>query len=607
MPRTRLAWASRLADLPCSRGPDFLVLSEKKGIGARHPSVLETCSVLPCWDTYRQTCIKIGVNPRKTFASFAQERAFVSPWEQGFVFPRREAASTDLTSTLGETRMHHFPDFEEYRRLAADHTVVPIYRKLMSDTLTPVTAYARLNAGDWSFLFESVVGGERVGRYSFLGGWPFLRFEAYGQQVTIRDASGAGKELTSANPLAELDALLKKYTSPHLPGLPRFTGGAVGYAGYDAVRYFERLPKAPADDRHLPDLSFGFYDQMVLFDHITKVVLVIVLAHVEGPNLEASYAKATARIDELVARLSRPGDALEPADIDTSGEVTLPFASNFTRAGFEAAVEKCKEYIRAGDFFQIVISQRLTAQTLADPFDVYRTLRVVNPSPFMVYLRKPSVTLVATSPEILVRAEGGKITVRPLAGTRPRGRTDAEDRRLAEELLADPKERAEHIMLVDLGRNDVGRVSKFDTVELEDIMTIERYSHVMHISSSVTGELRDGMTPLDALAACLPAGTVSGAPKVRAMEVIDEIEPHRRGPYAGAIGYVDFTGNMDTCIALRTLVMTGNKAFIQAGAGIVYDSDPATEYQETLNKAKVLLKAIEITERRLGHPNPPVA
>jgi anthranilate synthase component 1 len=496
--------------------------------------------------------------------------------------------------------MAHQPSFPTFCELAKGHSVVPVYRKLMSDTLTPVTAYCRLNAGDWSFLFESVVGGEKVGRYSFLGGWPFLRFEAYGNQVTIQAEGGAPESLESDNPLAELGKLVAKYRSPHLAGLPRFTGGAVGFAGYDAIRYFENLPNSPPDDRHLPDLCFGFYDQMVLFDHITKVVIVIVLAHLDGSEPKAAYEKAARRIDELVDRLSKPIEAPALADIDTSGEVQLKYESNFTPEGFEAAVEKCKEYIRAGDFFQIVISQRLSLETEAPPFDIYRTLRVVNPSPFMVYLQKPSVALVASSPEILVRAEGGKIVVRPLAGTRPRGKTEAEDRQLAAELIADFKERAEHIMLVDLGRNDVGRVAKFNSVELTDVMTVERYSHVMHISSNVTGELKDGMTPLDALAACLPAGTVSGAPKVRAMEVIDEIEPHRRGPYAGAIGYLDFTGNMDTCIALRTLVMTGKKAYVQAGAGIVYDSDPKSEYIETLNKAKGLLKSIEITEKRLG-------
>jgi anthranilate synthase component 1 len=291
---------------------------------------------------------------------------------------------------------------------------------------------------------------------------------------------------------------------------------------------------------------------------------------------------------------------LPPADIDTSGQATIGYRSNFSQRDFESAVEKCVEYIRAGDIFQVVISQRLELEVQSAPFEIYRTLRVVNPSPFMFYLRTPSVTLVGSSPEIMVRVVEGKVTVRPLAGTRRRGATEEEDRRLAEELLADPKERAEHVMLVDLGRNDVGRVARYGSVELTDVMTIERYSHVMHITSNVSGQLAPGKDAFDALRACVPAGTVSGAPKVRAMEIIDEIEPHRRGPYAGAVGYVDFNGNMDTCIALRTLVVQGNKVYVQAGAGIVADSQPAEEYQETLNKARGLLKAIEITEARLG-------
>jgi len=322
-----------------------------------------------------------------------------------------------------------------------------------------------------------------------------------------------------------------------------------------------------------------------------------------GPNdggLEAAYADACRRVEELTATLSDADRSLRPAEIEVGGEVTIPVASNFTPERFEAAVEKCLEYIRAGDIFQVVLSQRFQTKLTAPAFELYRTLRVVNPSPFMFYLRLPQVTLVGSSPEIMVRVVGGKVTVRPLAGTRPRGRDEAEDRRLADELLADPKERAEHVMLVDLGRNDVGRVARYGTVELSDVMVIERYSHVMHITSNVTGQLTSDRDSFDALRACLPAGTVSGAPKVRAMQIIDELEPHRRGPYAGAVGYVDFNGNMDTCIALRTVVIQGENAYVQAGAGIVADSVPAAEFAETQNKARGLLRAIEITERRAG-------
>jgi anthranilate synthase component 1 len=360
------------------------------------------------------------------------------------------------------------------------------------------------------------------------------------------------------------------------------------------------LPNAPANDRQLPDLAFAFYDHMVVFDHVNKTNVVVAMARLDkfGADLKAAYADAQRRVDELVAQLEAPEPTLPPADVDTQVQPSLQGKSNVTRQEFEAAVEKCVDYIRAGDIFQVVISQRLELDIGCEPFEIYRTLRVVNPSPFMFYLRMPGATLVGSSPEIMVRVVDGKTTVRPLAGTRRRGATEEEDARLAAELLADPKECAEHVMLVDLGRNDVGRVARFGTVEISDVMVIERYSHVMHITSNVTGQLKGDCDAFDALAACLPAGTVSGAPKVRAMEIIDEIEPRRRGPYAGAVGYIDFAGNMDTCIALRTVVVQNGKAYVQAGAGIVADSVPALEYQETLNKARGLLKAIEITQLR---------
>ena len=388
----------------------------------------------------------------------------------------------------------------------------------------------------------------------------------------------------------------------HLDELPPFIGGAVGYAGYDTVRYVENLPDAPEDDRQLPDLSFAFYDHMVVFDHIQKTVTVLALADVRNKDeaqIRQAYDAACQRVDEIVAQLDTPDDSLKLADIQTSGDVSLDYTSNFTQDEFEDAVRECVEYICAGDIFQVVISQRLQTPFKLPPFELYRTLRVVNPSPFMFYLRTPQVTLVGSSPEIMVRVVDGRVTVRPLAGTRRRGHDEAEDQRLAEELLADPKERAEHVMLVDLGRNDVGRVAQYDTVEISDVMVIERYSHVMHITSNVCGQLRDDCDSFDALAACLPAGTVSGAPKVRAMEIIDSLEPNRRGPYAGAVGYIDFAGNMDTCIALRTVVIQNDIAYVQAGAGIVADSVPKMEFQETLNKARGILKAIEITQQRI--------
>ncbi|MEX0715877.1 MAG: chorismate-binding protein [Planctomycetaceae bacterium] len=519
--------------------------------------------------------------------------------------------------------MSHSPDFETFARLARAGDLVPVFRTLLSDTLTPVSAYAR----------------EKIGRYSFLGTGAFLRLEAYGREIVLTEGDRVERR-TVADPLAELGRLLEEHRAVHVPGLPRFCGGAVGYAGYDVVRYTEELPNPPEDDRRVPDLSFALYDRMVIFDQLQKTVQVV--AHASGadfqsaraekhgdstggspltltlspkrgegtseamPNeateteLRAAYDRACRRVDELCEQLQRP-DSLTLCDIRVDrADPPFDFESNFTRPAFEAAVETCKEYIRAGDIFQVVLSQRLKRETNATPLDIYRALRVVNPSPFMFLLRTPTVDLVGSSPEIMVRVEDGETTIRPLAGTRRRGQTDEEDRRLAEELLADPKERAEHVMLIDLARNDLGRVAQYGTVRLSDVMVVERYSHVMHITSNVSGKLRPGTTALDALRAGLPAGTVSGAPKVRAMEIIDELEPHRRGPYAGAVGYIDFTGNMDTCIALRTLVMQGQTAYIQAGAGIVADSVPASEYEETLNKAKGLLKAMQIAEEQVA-------
>lgn len=492
----------------------------------------------------------------------------------------------------------HRPSLPDFCRLAAGHSLVPVYRQLVGDTLTPVTAFDKVQEGDWSFLFESVVGGERLGRYSFLGAGPFLLFQAWDRKVDILDrATGKRTQTEHPDPLRLLEETLARYRAPHVPGLPRFCGGAVGYAGYDTIRYVERLDQPPPDDRRLPDLSFAFYDRMVIFDHINKTIAVVAHAHVAGRDPEAAYRDACGRVDGVVEQLRRAPADLPLTDILPAGQVTRAFVSNHGPGDYERAVEKAKEYIKAGDIFQVVLSQRLTTQTTASPFDIYRTLRVVNPSPFMFYVQAGrDLALVGSSPEIMVRVEGDKITIRPLAGTRKRGATEEEDQRLADELIADPKERAEHIMLVDLGRNDVGRVARYGTVEISDVMNVERYSHVMHICSNVTGRLQPGKTAFDALRSCLPAGTLSGAPKVRAMQIIDELEPQRRGPYGGAVGYVDFSGNMDTCIALRTMVIQGKTVYVQAGAGIVADSVPEQEREETLSKAMGLLRALEIAE-----------
>ncbi len=496
----------------------------------------------------------------------------------------------------------HRPSLEDFIRSRTSASCIPVYRQLTGDALTPVSAFRRIERGAPSFLFESVIGGERVGRFSFLGTEPFLTFEARGHEVLVSESArpGSQRRFTSDDPFLELEKLVGLYRADPARGLPRFVGGAVGYASYDAVRYTENLPNAPPDDRGIPDLMFAFYDRMVLFDHIRKTVLVVALAHLhEGGSAEAAYQEACGRVDGLVERLAAPGPDLGVDDIDTESPVTLKPRSNFTQTQYEDVVRRCQEFIRAGDIFQVVPSQRFEIETKADPFDIYRVLRVVNPSPFLFYLPYGDFSLIGSSPEILVRVEEGTVTIRPLAGTRRRGADLAEDQALAAELLADPKERAEHIMLVDLGRNDVGRVADYRTVELTDLMKVERYSHVMHITSNVTGRLRPDRTTFDALRAGLPAGTVSGAPKVRAMQIIDQVEPQKRGPYGGAVGYIDFTGNMDTCIALRTLVLQGSKAFIQAGGGVVFDSDPAAEFEETVNKARVLLKAIEIAESQL--------
>ncbi len=503
----------------------------------------------------------------------------------------------------------HYPDFDQFQQLAAGATLVPVYRRLVGDSLTPVTAFHKIDAGRCACLFESVVGGEKVGRYSFLATDPFFEIEAYGHRVTTNaySAVSAGgvptlvtRQFECENPLEELQRRVEAIRAVHLPELPPFCSGAVGYAGYDTVRYAERLPNAPPDDRHVPDMAFAFYDQMVVFDNVTKAIVVVAMARLDAPGTTVAnaYESACRRVDRLVEQLSTPQSEIRPFDIRTVGDVSLPYRSNFAKADFENAVRKSVEYIRAGDIFQVVLSQRLEMPLKTHPFEIYRTLRVVNPSPFMFYVRTPSVTLVGSSPEVMVRVVDGRVTVRPLAGTRPRGKTEEEDSRLAEELLADPKECAEHVMLVDLGRNDVGRVAEFRSVEVSDVMTIERYSHVMHITSNVSGQLAPGRSAFDALRTCLPAGTVSGAPKVRAMEIIDELEPCRRGPYGGAVGYFDFAGNMDTCIALRTIVIQEDKIFVQAGAGLVADSVPENEWNETLNKARGLLKAIELAEGR---------
>lgn len=494
--------------------------------------------------------------------------------------------------------MNVFPTLEVYRSLAAEFDFVPIYRRLLSDQLTPVSAFRLLDDGHTpACLFESVVGGESIGRYSFIAIGPRSRVYAFRNEV-VWEHDGRVTRATVEDPLDFLREKLGEHTVASLADLPPFVGGAIGYAGYDVVRYVEKLPNAPSDDRGLPDLDFGFYDLLVVFDNANKTVMVLNLVY-RPTDLDQAYLAAVERIQAVVERLNGPLTSLPAADIELGAQPTIQPKSNFTQPEFEKAVTKCREYIQAGDAFQVVLSQRFELDCDCEPIEIYRSLRVINPSPFMFLVRTSHCTLVGSSPEIMSRVFDRVVTVRPLAGTRPRGKTPAEDHRLEAELLADPKERAEHVMLVDLGRNDIGRVAKFGSIQLSDLMMVEKYSHVMHISSSVTGLLRDDMDAMDAFKACLPAGTVSGAPKVRAMEIIDELEPTRRGPYAGAVGYFDYRGNMDTCITLRTMVLCNGKVYIQAGAGLVADSDPKSEFQETVNKAKALLSSVETTMARL--------
>ena len=493
----------------------------------------------------------------------------------------------------------HYPAFDEFQELARGHNVVPVYRQLLADTLTPVSAFQKLRRSDHAFLLESVTGGEKIGRYSILGADPTAIFRATRDTVEL-DRGGQVSSYHSDDPLREIEQLLAHTRSAQVPGLDCFTGGVVGYLAYDVIRYVEHLPDAPPDDRGLPDYYLMACDTLVVFDHVFKTIKVVHNARLHGRLAREAYGEACARVDALVDRLRTPVTMLTD-DIRPTGDTTLAFESNFERADYEDVVRRCKEYIKAGDIIQVVPSQRLAVETPADPFDVYRTLRVVNPSPYMFYLKLGDITLVGASPEVMVKLEGDKITVRPIAGTRRRGATPEEDDALAAELLADPKERAEHVMLLDLGRNDVGRVARYGTVRITEEMVIERYSHVMHITSNVEGLLdRERHGPFDVLRACIPAGTVSGAPKVRAMEIIDEMEKTRRGPYAGAVGAIDFFGNINTCITLRTIVFHGGKAYVQAGGGIVADSVPALEYEETINKAKALLRAIEVAERLIS-------
>jgi anthranilate synthase component I len=489
------------------------------------------------------------------------------------------------------------PSLDEFLQLARGATLVPVYRELVFDTDTAVSAYHKLARPPFGFLLESVVGGETWARYTFLGTEPRAVWRLKGGRID-RWSPGAGwrEGERSVDPLAELDALVRGFTPAEVPGLPRFWGGAVGFFGYDVVRHIERLPDRPRDGLDLPDALFMLTGVVLAIDNLfgrARAIASVEVAGVDEAELRRRYHQAADEIDELVGRL-RSATGPEPLPVREAARHDPPFESTFTRTDFEAAVARIQEYILAGDAFQVVLSQRLTVPLRAHPFDLYRMLRTLNPSPYLFYLDLDGFQLVGSSPEVLVRLEDGRVRVRPIAGTRRRGGSAAEDLALAEELLADPKERAEHLMLLDLGRNDVGRVARYGSVRVPERMVIEKYSHVLHLVSTVEGELREGLTGMDVFRAAFPAGTVSGAPKVRAMEIIDELEPARRGPYAGAAGYVAYGGQtLDLAIAIRTVVTEGGRAHVQAGAGVVSDSVPASEYEETLNKARALLRAVQ--------------
>ena len=495
------------------------------------------------------------------------------------------------------------PSPGEARTLALSYDVVPLYAEFIGDLETPISAVLKFADEENVFLLESAEAAERFGRYSFLGFDPKRTLSYKNGIYTVVDADGV-REIPAKDPFRGLAEIMGKRSVAPLPNLPAFVGGAVGYFSYDAVRYLERLPDAPPDDLNVPEAYFAVTDALIVFDHLRHKVLVISLidaSHlrdVEGEGFSAAYRRAADDIRRVTERISAPLSRREQASLD-GGSRNIEVSSNFTQKGYGEAVEAAKEYIRAGDAFQVVPSQRFQSEVGdLDPLLLYRGLRTVNPSPYMTYLKMGDFALVGASPEPLVRVEGRRVMTRPVAGTRKRGADAEEDALLAEELLVDDKERAEHVMLVDLGRNDLGRVSEVGSVELASFMEIERYSHVMHIVSTVEGNLREELTALDALAAAFPAGTVSGAPKVRAMEIIDELEPTRRGPYAGATGYYGVDGRLDTCITLRTALLKDGTAYFQAGGGVVADSVPELEYEESRNKAGAILRALEVARSR---------
>jgi anthranilate synthase component 1 len=488
-------------------------------------------------------------------------------------------------------KLKYFPSLEDFKEKARTYNIVPVYREILADTETPVSAFMKIDDAGEAFLLESVEGGEKWGRYSFLGTSPMAVIKSKGRNVEV--VEGQKTRVEEGDPLELLKGFMSRYRAADVKGAPRFFGGAIGHIGYDFVRHIESLPDLAPGDLDLHELFFIITDTLVVFDNMEHKIIVVCNAYIgEGSDPENVYEESLEKIDSLLKRL-REGK-IPAKDISQAPDGVT---SNFPKADFMETVRRVKRYIMEGDIIQSVISQRFETALNCEPFDIYRSLRVINPSPYMFFLRLGGVVLAGSSPEILVRVEGKEINVRPIAGTRPRGVDEAEDRSMEKELLSDPKERAEHVMLVDLGRNDVGRVCEAGTVNVDEFMVTEKYSHVIHIVSNVIGRMRGGLDAFDALRACFPAGTLTGAPKIRAMEIIEEVEPCKRGIYGGSVGYFGFSGNMDMCITIRTVVIKDGRIYVQAGAGIVADSDPEREYEETVNKAKGILKAVEMARQ----------
>jgi anthranilate synthase component 1 len=498
------------------------------------------------------------------------------------------------------------PEYKDFARLAREATLVPVVKSITADLLTPVSAFLAF-AGDepYACLLESVERGEQIGRYTFIGARPYMRVESRDGQVDVTRNGGSGRskkrsggehpQKIHGNVFEVVKNLLREHRVAQVPGLPPFTGGAVGFFAYDVVRRLEKIGDHAKDDLHLPDCSLMFFDRLLAFDHLRHQIHIIVNANVSDETPKRAYARALREIAATEKKLT--AGVKVPKTKPQNGKLKVHASS--TRAKHMRNVQRAKEFIAAGDVFQVVLSRRVDFAPGVSPFNLYRALRTVNPSPYLYFLRMGDTHVLGSSPEMLVRVTGSKLEYRPIAGTRPRGKTPAEDAHLAEEMRADDKECAEHVMLVDLGRNDLGRVSDYGSVRVRDLMYVERYSHVMHLVSALEGKLRGELDALDAFAACFPAGTLSGAPKVRAMQIIEELEPTRRGVYGGSVLYADFAGNLDSCIAIRTLLMRGNHAYLQAGGGIVADSDPGKEFEETENKARALLRAVELARRGL--------